>query len=121
MKSPAVLTVIQISLLVVLFVLNLFLGTVHIPISDICAILLGGGSDNEIWHNIVVNSRIPQALTAMVAHPARMEIRTGITVLRLPVSMGERVWGFWGINSGQAQPDTAPHIHRAPWTMLFQP
>ena len=67
MRSPAALTLLQVLLLVVLFVLNLLLGTVRIPVGDICGILLGGGSDNEIWRNIIINSRVPQALTAMVA------------------------------------------------------
>ena len=48
------------------FVLNLLLGTVHIPMMDILCILSGGG-DNEIWHNIVWSSRVPQALTATMA------------------------------------------------------
>ncbi len=66
MRNPVALTLLQVLLLVVLFVLNLLLGTVRIPVGDICGILLGGG-DNEIWRNIVINSRVPQALTAMVA------------------------------------------------------
>ena len=67
MRNPAALTLLQILLLVVLFVLNLLLGTIHIPVGDICSILLGNGGENEIWRNIVINSRVPQALTAMVA------------------------------------------------------
>jgi iron complex transport system permease protein len=50
----------------VLFVLNLLLGTVRIPMADVCAILVGS-SDNEIWTNIVMQSRVPQALTALGA------------------------------------------------------
>lgn len=61
------MTCLQVVLLVVLFVLNLLLGTVHIPVGDICGILLGNTSANEIWRNIVLQSRVPQALTAMVA------------------------------------------------------
>ena len=67
MRNPAALTLLQILLLVVLFVLNLLLGTIHIPVGDICSILLGNGGENEIWRNIVINSRVPQTLTAMVA------------------------------------------------------
>ena len=67
MRSPAVLTLLLVLLLVVLFVLNLLLGTVHIPVGDICTILLGDTSGNEIWRNIVLQSRVPQALTALVA------------------------------------------------------
>ena len=67
MRNPVALALLQVLLLVVLFVLNLLLGTVRIPVGDICGILLGGGGDNEIWRNIIINSRVPQALTAMVA------------------------------------------------------
>ena len=50
----------------VLLVVNLLLGTVPVPLGEVCRILVGGG-DNEIWTNIVLNSRLPQALTAVVA------------------------------------------------------
>ncbi len=59
--------------LIVLFVLNLLLGTVRIPLRAIIAILLGWGPMEayaeqwEIWFNIIWNSRVPQALTATVA------------------------------------------------------
>lgn len=51
----------------VLFVLNLLLGTVAIPVADVCRILLGGGGEPEIWRNIILSSRVPQALTALMA------------------------------------------------------
>ena len=50
----------------VLLVVNLLIGTVKIPVADICRILAGADS-NEIWTNIVWKSRLPQALTAIVA------------------------------------------------------
>lgn len=49
------------------FVLNLLLGTVRIPMTDVLAILAGRGGEDEIWYNIVWSSRVPQALTATVA------------------------------------------------------
>ena len=52
--------------IVVLLVVNVLIGTVRIPVVEICSILTGGG-DNEIWINIVLNSRLPQALTAVMA------------------------------------------------------
>ena len=51
----------------VCFVLNLLLGTVHIPVRDILCIMAGHEGVNEIWYNIVWSSRVPQALTATVA------------------------------------------------------
>ena len=52
--------------IVVLLVVNVLIGTVRIPVVEVCSILTGGG-DNEIWINIVLNSRLPQALTAVMA------------------------------------------------------
>lgn len=49
------------------FVLNLLLGTVKIPIDAVLSILMGDGSQSEIWSNIIWSSRVPQALTATVA------------------------------------------------------
>jgi iron complex transport system permease protein len=50
----------------VLLVLNLFLGTVRIPVGEILTILTGGDAA-EIPTNIILQSRLPQALTAIVA------------------------------------------------------
>lgn len=52
---------------VVFFVLNLLLGTVKIPVGAILRILMGDETVSEIWRNIVISSRVPQALTATVA------------------------------------------------------
>ena len=49
-----------------LLVVNLLLGTVRIPIAEILTILTGGEAD-EVATNIVLQSRLPQALTAIVA------------------------------------------------------
>ena len=51
----------------VFFVLNLLLGTVKIPVDSILRILIGDESVSEIWRNIILSSRVPQALTASVA------------------------------------------------------
>ncbi|MCI6702417.1 MAG: iron ABC transporter permease [Prevotellaceae bacterium] len=52
---------------VVLFVLNLLLGTISIPATVVCRILMGIYHDNEVWSNIILSSRVPQALTAVAA------------------------------------------------------
>jgi iron complex transport system permease protein len=53
--------------ILILFVLNLLLGTVKIPVGDIVATLMGSQEVSEITRNIIWSSRVPQALTAMVA------------------------------------------------------
>lgn len=53
--------------IIVLFVINLLLGSVSIPAGAIINILLGSESESPVWHNIVMKSRVPQALTAIMA------------------------------------------------------
>ncbi len=52
--------------IVLLTIVNLLLGSVRIPVGDVCGILLGDDS-HEIWSNIIWKSRLPQALTAIAA------------------------------------------------------
>ena len=52
---------------VAFFLLNLLLGTVQIPIENILCIFMGDESVSEIERNIILSSRVPQALTATVA------------------------------------------------------
>ena len=56
-----------VALIALLFVVNVLLGTVSIPVRSVCDILLGGDGGNVVWRNIVLSSRVPQALTALVA------------------------------------------------------
>lgn len=53
----------------VLLTLNLALGSVHIPIQDTMAILSGDsdGMVNDSWRFIILESRLPQAITALLA------------------------------------------------------
>lgn len=53
-------------MIVILAIVNLLIGSVSIPVGDVCRILVGHG-ENEIWQNIIFQSRLPQALTAIVA------------------------------------------------------
>lgn len=55
-----------ISILVFIFI-NLLLGSVAIPAKSVINILLGIGEEPQIWQNIILKSRVPQALTALVA------------------------------------------------------
>ena len=62
-----------VALSALLFVANLFIGTVPIPLDAIVGIVLdiptAGYSEEEmtIWSNIICNSRLPQTITALLA------------------------------------------------------
>ena len=65
-SSPTKFILLALSI-VCLFMLNLLLGTVKIPFHAIFRILIGDEQVSEIWRNIILSSRVPQALTATVA------------------------------------------------------
>lgn len=53
-------------LIVLLFVANLFIGSVNIPADAVWQILTGGEVERASWSHIVIQSRLPQALTALL-------------------------------------------------------
>lgn len=53
--------------IVVFFMLNLLLGSVDVPLRSILRILAGADDESVIFTNIILKSRVPQALTAMMA------------------------------------------------------
>jgi iron complex transport system permease protein len=57
-------------ILTILFLSNLFYGTVSIPVSAVMDILLGKGHESTAWVHIVLQSRLPQAVTALLAGAA---------------------------------------------------
>ena len=57
----------MILLIVLCFFLNIAIGTIAIPVRDAFGILLGEEHQSLVWQNIILKSRLPQALTAMVA------------------------------------------------------
>lgn len=52
------------------FILDLSLGTVKIPFSQIVHIIFGGDTGNFAWNNIILKVRVPQAFTAVLAGAA---------------------------------------------------
>ena len=54
-------------LLIGLFILNISLGSVYIPFQTVVQWILGFPIDNEIWQNILLKSRFPTAITAVLA------------------------------------------------------
>jgi iron complex transport system permease protein len=57
-------------LVVILFFCNLFYGTVSIPASAVMDIFLDKEVERSVWTNIVLQSRLPQAITALLAGSA---------------------------------------------------
>jgi iron complex transport system permease protein len=56
--------------LTVMVVLSLALGSVRIPLDEVMTILLGGEPTRATWATIVMNFRLPKALTAVLAGSA---------------------------------------------------
>ena len=54
---------------IILFILNLFIGSVTVPLDEIFKVLLKENSDNTL-NVIIFNYRLPQALTALLAGAA---------------------------------------------------
>lgn len=52
---------------IALLLLNLFSGAVSIPVSSVLRILSGGDVANASWRFIILESRLPQSLTALFA------------------------------------------------------
>ena len=55
------------TILILMLLLNLGIGSVKIPLNEVCNILTYGECENIIWQNIIWKSRIPQALTSLLA------------------------------------------------------
>ncbi len=67
MKNKQLIFLVVSLLIFLLFLVNLFYGSVHIPVCAILDILLGKEVEKTSWANIVIHSRIPQAITALLA------------------------------------------------------
>lgn len=51
--------------IIILFIANLFFGSVSIPTEAVISILLGNGAEKQAWYHIILESRLPQAITAL--------------------------------------------------------
>lgn len=80
-----------------LFVLNLLTGAVRIPASDVFHIMTGGEAEKETWRYIVLENRLPQALTALLSGAA-----LAVSGLLLQTAFRNPLAGpsIFGINSG---------------------
>lgn len=54
-----------IALIIIAFI-NISLGSVYIPFNQVLAVLLNQEVDNESWNTIILNLRLPKAITAII-------------------------------------------------------
>lgn len=80
-----------------LFVLNLYIGSVRIPFADVVNIFRGSFAGKESWRFIVMENRLPQALTAIFCGGA-----LAVSGLMLQTAFRNPLAGpdVFGINSG---------------------
>ncbi len=68
-RSTVVLTILTL-LIAVLLPLNLIYGSIDIPLGEVVKSLVGGNVSKSTWETIVVETRLPMALTATLAGAA---------------------------------------------------
>ena len=84
-------------LIVALFLANLLYGSVRIPMGEVIQILFGGEASKAAWEYIILESRLPQALTALLSGAA-----LSVSGLMLQTAFNNPLAGpdILGINSG---------------------
>ena len=66
MKRNVCIILLLVAGIIVLFAMSLIVGSVRIPLADVCDILFDKFEGKESWMYIVMENRLPQALTAML-------------------------------------------------------
>lgn len=97
MNRPLTTNLLAAFMALLLFMLNIAWGSVNIPLNDIVDIVCGRGSVQESWRYIVLQSRLPQALTAMLCGGS-----LAVSGLLLQTAFRNPLAGpsIFGINSG---------------------
>lgn len=83
--------------IIILFALNLIFGAVKIPLADIINIICGRSSGHASWDYIILQTRLPQAITAVLCGGA-----LAVSGLLLQTAFRNPLAGpsIFGINSG---------------------
>ena len=83
--------------IVTLFIANLLHGSVHIPADEVLSILFGGEGEKSAWRHIILESRLPQAITALLSGAA-----LAVSGLMLQTAFNNPLAGpdILGINAG---------------------
>lgn len=97
MKRSIVICIALAVLTAVLFAVNLAVGSVSIPLRDVISIVMGHEAARPSWQYIVMESRLPQAITAMLCGAS-----LAISGLMLQTAFKNPLAGpsIFGINSG---------------------
>lgn len=83
--------------IVILFAMNIVFGAVNIPVGAVMDIVSGKGSDHASWNYIIMQTRLPQAITAILCGGA-----LAVSGLLLQTAFHNPLAGpsIFGINSG---------------------
>ncbi len=97
MNKGVTICLLMVGAIVLLFCLNIIIGSVSIPLAEIVRILTGDDSVKASWQYIILQSRLPQALTATLAGGA-----LAVSGLMLQTAFRNPLAGpsIFGINSG---------------------
>ncbi len=97
MNKGTVFLLISTLLIILLFCVSMIIGAVDIPVSEVISILSGKTSEKASWQYIVLQSRLPQTITAMLCGGALAVSGLMLqTAFRNPLADP----GIFGINSG---------------------
>lgn len=97
MNKGVTICLLMVGAIVLLFCLNIIIGSVSIPLAEIVRILTDDDSVKASWQYIILQSRLPQALTATLAGGA-----LAVSGLMLQTAFRNPLAGpsIFGINSG---------------------
>ena len=97
MRRGVVINCLLVLLVVVLLAVNLAVGSVSIPLRDVIRIVMGHEAARPSWQFIIMESRLPQALTAMLCGGS-----LAVSGLMLQTAFKNPLAGpsIFGINSG---------------------
>ena len=97
MRRGVVINCLLVLLVVVLLAVNLAVGSVSIPLRDVISIVMGHEAARPSWQFIIMESRLPQALTAMLCGGS-----LAVSGLMLQTAFKNPLAGpsIFGINSG---------------------
>ncbi|GHT71517.1 iron ABC transporter [Bacteroidia bacterium] len=70
MKYRKIVCLFLLVLIVLFFLANLVYGSVNIPLNQVLDVLMGKEIERTAWTNIILQSRLPQAVTALLAGAA---------------------------------------------------